>query len=94
MGEAQVLEGTTEEITARLRETYPEQTLRVTVEPQEEDLLAGMPLPPNTIRDEAHLVALLLEALNSLKNGATHKVTEDTWEQRKAEVRRRAAQHG
>ena len=60
-------------------------------EDHEEDLLAGMPPPPNTIRDEAHLVALLRESLNSLKNGAWHEVTEDTWEQRKVEVRRRAA---
>lgn len=57
----------------------------------EEDLLAGMPPPPNTIRDEAHLVELLREALNSLRNGARHEVTEETWGQRKAEVRRRAA---
>ena len=91
MGEAQVIEGTTEEITARLREAYPAQTLRVTVEPQEEDLeedlLAGMPPPPGTIRDEAHLIALLKEGLS----GTRHKVTDETWEQRKAEVRRRMA---
>jgi len=39
MGQAQVIEGTTEEITERLRKAYPQQILRVTVEPQEEDLL-------------------------------------------------------
>ena len=44
-GETQVIKGTTEEIMTRLREAYPEQTLRVTVEPQEEDLLQGMPPP-------------------------------------------------
>ena len=82
-----MLEGTTEEITARLREAYPEQILRVTVEPQEEDLLAGTPPPPNTIRSEAHLIELLLEGLN----GSAHEVTDEIWEQRKAEVRRRAA---
>ena len=89
MGEAQVLEGTTEEITNRLREAYPEQTLRVTVEPQEE-LLPDFADYPYTVTSEAQLVGLLLEALNSPK----HKVTEKIWEQRKAVVRRRAAQRG
>lgn len=86
MGEAQIIEGTTEEIMVRLRDAYPEQNLRVTVEPQEEDLLQGMLLPPGTIRDEAHLIALLKEGLS----GARHAVTDETWKQRKAEVRRRA----
>lgn len=88
MGEAQVIEGTTEEVLARLREFYPEQTLRVTVEPQEEDQLQGMPPPPGTIRDEVHLIALLKEGLS----GARHEVTDETWEQRKAEVRLRINQ--
>ena len=82
-----MLEGTTEEITARLREAYPEQTLRVTVEPQEEDLLAGMPPPPNAIRSEAHLIELLLEGLN----GSAQEVTDEAWEQRRLEIRSRAA---
>lgn len=85
--QAQVIEGTTEEIMARLREAYPEQTLRVTVEPQEEDLLAGMPPPPTTIRSEAHLIELLLEGLN----GFAQEVTDETWEQRRLEIRSRAA---
>ena len=86
MGQTQVLEGTTEEIMARLQEAYPEQTLRVTVEPQEEDLLKDMPPPPGTIRSEAHLIALLKEGLAGLK----HEVTEETWENRKEGVRFRA----
>jgi hypothetical protein len=88
MGEAQVIEGTTEEIMARLRDAYPEQNLRVTVEPQEEDLLAGMPPPSGTIRNEAHLIALLKEGLS----GTRHEVTDETWKQRTAEVRRRVNQ--
>ena len=83
-----MLEGTTEEITARLREAYPEQTLRVTVEPQEEEPLLDFSDYPHTVTSEAQLIGLLREALN----GSTrHEVTEETWEQRKAEVRRRAA---
>ena len=88
MGEAQVLEGTTEEITARLREAYPEQTLRVTVEPQEEEPLPDFSDYPHIVTSEAQLVGLLLEALNS---STRHEVTDETWEQRKAEIRRRAA---
>lgn len=87
MGEAQVLEGTTEEIMAQLREAYPQQTLRVTVEPQEE-LLPDFADYPYTVTSEAQLVGLLLEALNSPK----HKVTEETWEQSRAEVHRQAAE--
>ncbi len=91
MGEAQVLEGTTEEIMARLREAYPEQTLRVTVEPQEDGPLPDFADYPHTVTSEAQLVGLLLEAVNISKNSSMHKVTEETWEQRKAEVRRRMA---
>lgn len=88
MGEAQVLEGTTEEITARLQEAYPEQNLRVTVEPQEDESLPDFSDYPHTVTSESQLVELLLEALN----GSTrHEVTDETWEQRKAEVRRRMA---
>ena len=90
MGETVVIEGSTEEILIRLQEAYPAQNLRVTIEPQEdleEDLLAGMPPPPNTIRSEAHLIELLLEGLN----GSPHEVTDEIWEQRKADARRRAA---
>lgn len=88
MGEAQVLEGTTEKIMAQLREAYPEQILRVTVEPQKE-LLPDFADYPYTVTSEVQLVGLLLESLN----GSTrHEVTEETWEQRKAEVRRRMAE--
>ena len=83
-----MLEGTTEEITARLQEAYPEQTLRVTVEPQEEEPLPDFADYPHTVTSEAQLVGLLLEAIN----GSTrHEVTDETWEQRKAEVRRHVA---
>ncbi len=88
MGEAQVLEGTAEDIAARLRETYPKQILRVTVEPQEEEPLLDFADYPHTVTSEAQLIKLLLESVN----GSTrHEVTEETWEQRKAEVRRRMA---
>ena len=86
-----MLEGTTEEIMARLRETYPEQTLRVTVEPQEEEPLPDFADYPYTVTSEAQLINLLLEAVDSSKESSRHKVTEETWEQRKAEVRRRMA---
>lgn len=43
------------------------------------------PEPPNTIRSREHLVDLLNEGLRS----PTHPVTDDTWEDIRAEVRRR-----
>ncbi len=88
MGETQVIEGTTEEITARLREAYPQQTLRVTVEPQEEEALPDFSDYPHTVTSEGQLIGLLREALN---NSTRHEATDETWEQRKAEVHRRAA---
>ncbi len=52
MGEAQVIEGTTEEIMARLRDAYPEQNLRVTVEPQEEEPVVDWSAYPHTVTIE------------------------------------------
>lgn len=89
MAQAQVIEGTTEEIMTRLRENFPSQNLRVFVEPEEEDLGAGLPNPPNAVRDETHLVQLLLEGLNS----PMQEVTDETWEQKRQEVHRRYAAH-
>ena len=90
MGQAQVIEGTTEEITDRLRETYPQQTLRVTVEPQEEEPMLDFSDYPYTVTSEAQLIDLLRQSLNSPKQ----KVTEETWEQARLEVRRFMADQG
>lgn len=87
MAQAQVIEGTTEEIMTRLREDFPRQKLRVFVEPEEEDLSADLPDPPNAVRDETHLVGLLLEGLNS----PMQEVTDETWERKRQEVHRRHA---
>lgn len=87
MGEAQVVEGTTEEIMARLRDAYPEQNLRVTVEPQEEEPIVDWSDYPQTVTSEEQLVHLLRQSLTS----PTQEVTEETWEQRRIEIRRCAA---
>ncbi len=52
---------------------------------QEEDLSADLPDPPNTVRDHAHLVELLLAGLN----GPMQEVTDETWERKRLEVHRR-----
>jgi hypothetical protein len=87
MAQAQMIEGTTEEVTRRLLETFPSQNLRVFVEPEETDLGVNLPDPTNTVRDRAHLVELLREGLNS----PTQEVTEESWERKREEVRRRHA---
>jgi len=87
MGEAQVIEGTTEEIMARLQEDYSGQTLRVVVEPQEEEPMIDWSAYPHTVTSEEQLVNLLRQSLSS----PTQEVTEETWEQRRSEIRRRAA---
>jgi len=87
MAQTQMIEGTTEEVLVRLRENFPSQKLRVFVEPEEQDLGADLLNAPNVVRDEAHLIGLLLDGVHSL----VHEVTNETWEQRRQEVHRRHA---
>ncbi len=51
---------------------------------KEEDLSSALPDPPNTVRDETHLVELLLDGLNS----PMQEVTDETWERKHQEVHR------
>ena len=78
MTQAQMIEGTTEEITQQLQRSYAGQKLRVFVEleTEEDDLTVGLAAPPFTVRDQAHLIELLLEGVSS----PTHEVTEAAWE--------------
>jgi hypothetical protein len=86
MVQAQVIEGTSEEIAALLQAgAFAGQKLRVIVESEEEDFTEDLPTPANTVRDAAHLEQLLLEGLAS----PVHEVTEETWEAKRQEVRRR-----
>ena len=91
MTQAQMIKGTTEEVTRQMQQSYAGQNLRVFVEPEEneaEDLAAGLPDPPDTIRDKAHLVELLREGMSS----PVSEFTDDTLEQMRQEVRRRLAE--
>ena len=64
MAQTQVIERTTEEITALLQAgAFAGQKLRVIVEPEEEDFSDILPDPPTSIRDGAHLEQLLLEGM-------------------------------
>ena len=88
MAQTQVIEGTTEEIAALLQAgAFAGQKMRVIIEPDEEDFTNDLPTPPNTVRDAAHLEQLLLDGLAS----PVHNVTEETWEAKRQEVRRRYA---
>jgi hypothetical protein len=89
MAQTQVIEGTTEEITALLQTgAFAGQKLRVTVETEEEDLIDTLPDPPNSIRDNAHLEQLLLDGLNS---GPAAPMPETEWEDIRREVHARTA---
>ena len=57
MTQAQMIEGTTEEITRQLQRSYAGQKLRVFIEPEteEQDLAAGLPDPPFTVRSRGTL---------------------------------------
>ena len=59
----QVIEGTAEEILSILQGgAYAGSRLRLTVADQEDEAV-GIPDPPNTITDQAHLESLLLAGL-------------------------------
>lgn len=91
MIQTQVIEGTSEEIAAFFKQgPFAGQRLRVIVETEEEDedLAAGLPDPPFTVRTREQLLELISDGLNS----PTHEFTDDTLEQMRQEVRRRRAQ--
>lgn len=89
VAQAQIIEGTSEEISVLLQEgAFAGQKLRVIVEPEDdEDLSAGLPPPPFAIRDRAHLLELLREGLK----GPFHKFTDESMEAIRQEVHRRHA---
>ena len=88
MTQTQMIEGTTEEITRRMQQIYAGQKLRVFIEPEEaEDLAAGLPDPPFTVRSREHLLELLQEGIDS----PVGEFTDDTLEQMRQEVRMRYA---
>ena len=66
---------------------YPAMRLRIIAEPEtdEEDLAAGLPDSPNTVRDRAHLFELLDAGLAS----PTEPVTKEDWAFIRSEVQRR-----
>ena len=78
VAQAQIIEGTSEEITTLLHEgAFAGQKLRVIVEPEgNEDFSRRLAHFPSTVRDRAHLLELLQEGLK----GPFHKVTGAVWE--------------
>jgi hypothetical protein len=88
MTQAVMIEGTTEEVTRQMQQNYAGQKVRVFVEPEDaEDLAAGLPDPPFTVRSREHLVELLQEGMDS----PVSEFTDDTLEQMRQEVRTRIA---
>ena len=72
-----------------MQQSYAGQKLRVFIESGEgEDLAAGVPDPPLTVRSREQLVELLHEGVNS----PVSEFTEETMEQMRQEVRRRHGQ--
>ena len=96
MTQAQMIEGTTEDVAHQIQRHYAGQNLRVYVEPEisepaeAEDLTAGLPDPPFTVRDREHLIGLLQEGMNS----PVTEFTDDTLEQMRQEVRIRQVNAG
>ena len=91
MAQLQIFEGTLEELIGR-KEEFAGMKLQVFALPEPateepEDWSELLPDPPNTVRDLAHLEALLLEGLNSPQE----PVTEQDWIEIRQEVHRRHA---
>ena len=86
MESLQIIEGTTEEVTALLKGAFAGRKVRAFVDP-EENFTAEFPDPPTTVSDAAHLEQLLVEGLAS----PARKVTEETWEEMRREVHQRHA---
>ncbi len=90
---AQMIEGTTEEVTRQMQQSYAGQKLRVFIEPEEneaeeaENFGATLPTPPDTIRDKAHLVELLREGMQ----GEPEPIRQEEWAEIRQEVQRRLA---
>jgi len=85
---ARILEGTWEEIKAHDAELTGLK-MRVIVEQVDDvDYAAGIPPPPNSVRDKAHLEELLREGLNS---GPPTPMTSADWDDIRQQVRDRLA---
>ncbi len=90
MTQARMIEGTTEEVTRQMQQSYAGQNLRVFIEPESEeaeDLAAALPAPPDTIRDKAHLVELLQEGMQ----GEPEPIRQEEWSEIRKEVRSKLA---
>ena len=88
MAQLQIFEGTFEELIGR-KEEFVGMKLQVFALPETEieepeDWSELLPDPPNTVRDPAHLEALLLEGINSPQR----PVTEQDWIEIRQEVHR------
>ena len=80
------LEGTWEEIKSHETELTG-RTVRVIIEPDADELDDELPPPPNTVVNESHLEALLLEGIRS---GPATKITVEDWDEIRVEGRRLA----
>jgi hypothetical protein len=71
-----VIEGTWEEVKKHEAE-FVGHHVKLIIDAEIEDLAAGIPDPPDTIRDLDHLKELIREGLNS----PVHKVTKESWDE-------------
>jgi hypothetical protein len=86
MSSLQMIEGTTEEVTALLTKAFAGRKVRAFVEPETEAAVE-LPDPPNTVRNASQLETLLMEGLAS----PVRKVTDETWDEMRREVHQRRA---
>jgi hypothetical protein len=84
---AHVIVGTWEEIKSHDAELTGRQ-VRLIVDAEPDDILAGLPDPPHTVRDCDHLIQLLRERLQS---GPGVEATPEFWREKEAELLDRQA---
>ena len=92
MSQSIVIDGTDQEIVTLLQSgALAGHNLRLIVDPDPQDLTAGLAPPPFTVRDREHLVSLLLEGASSLDEGRGIAVTPAYWDNIRHELKQRAA---
>ena len=92
MSQTIVIDGTDQEIATLLQSgALAGHNLRLIVDPDPEDLTAGLAPPPFAVRDRDHLVSLLLEGATSLDEGKGIEVTPAYWDNIRHELKQRTA---
>ncbi len=69
-------------------------TLGTILDPDTEDVTAGLPPPPFAVHDRDHVIRVLHEGMESLEAGSGIEITGSYWDDLLREISKRAARRG